>query len=56
MFAAEKINACVLVSVAEVPLVKATAPVKLLPLPLVVKSIAVPAFKVVVPGTVTAPL
>jgi len=56
MFEAEKSRACVLVSVAEVPLVKATAPVKLLLLPLVVKSIDVPAFKVVVPGTTTAPL
>ena len=41
--------------VAVVPLVKATLPVKLLLPPLVVKSIDVPAFKVVVPGTVTVP-
>jgi len=51
-----KFNIWVLVMVAVVPLVKATLPVKLLLLPLVVKSIAVPAFRVVVPGTTTAPV
>ncbi len=44
------------VIVALVPLVSATLPVKLLLAPLVLKSIEVPAFKVVVPGTVTVPL
>jgi len=53
---AAKFKALVFVIVAVVPLLKATFPVKLLLLPLVVKSIAVPAFRVVVPGTTTAPV
>jgi len=56
MVEAAKTKGCVLVSVAAVPLVKATLPVKLLLLPLVVKSMEVPAFKVVVPGTTTVPV
>jgi len=52
---AAKFKVLVFVMVAVVPLVKATLPVKLLLLPLVVKSIEVPAFKVVVPGTTTVP-
>jgi len=56
IFEAAKFKVLVLVMVAVVPLVKATLPVKLLLLPLVVKSIAVPAFRVVVPGTTTAPV
>ena len=55
MFEAAKFKVLVSVIVAVVPLVKATLPVRLLPLPLVVKSIEVPAFSVVVPGTVTVP-
>jgi len=55
IFAAAKFKVLVLVIVALVPLVNATLPVKLLLLPLVVKSIEVPAFKVVVPGTTTVP-
>src|SRR5277367_4124996 len=55
MFAAAKFKVLVSVMVAVVPLVKATLPVKLLLEPLVVKSIEVPAFKVVVPGTTTVP-
>jgi len=50
-----KFKVLVFVIVAVVPLANATLPVKLLLLPLVVKSIEVPAFKVVVPGTTTAP-
>lgn len=56
MFAAAKFSSCVLVMLADVPLVKATLPVKLLLAPLAVKSIEVPAFKVVVPGTLRAPV
>ena|SRR5277367_2399265 len=56
MFEAAKFKVLVSVMVAVVPLVKATLPVKLLLEPLVVKSIEVPAFKVVVPGTTTVPL
>src|SRR5580658_2002473 len=56
MLEAAKFKVLVSVMVAVVPLVKATLPVKLLLAPLVVKSIEVPAFKVVVPGTVTVPL
>jgi len=52
---AAKFKVLVFVMVAVVPLVKATLPVKLLLLPLVVKSIEVPAFRVVVPGTTTVP-
>jgi len=52
---AAKFKVLVFVIVAVVPLVRATLPVKLLLLPLVVKSIEVPAFKVVVPGTTTVP-
>src|SRR5580700_10823898 len=52
---AAKFKVLVSVMVAVVPLVKATLPVKLLLAPLVVKSIEVPAFKVVVPGTTTVP-
>ena len=52
---AAKFRVLVSVIVAVVPLVKATLPVKLLLVPLVVKSIEVLAFKVVVPGTVTVP-
>src|ERR1700722_8103968 len=52
---AAKFKVLVLVMLAVVPLVSATLPVKLLAVPLVVKSIEVPAFKVVVPGTVTVP-
>jgi len=55
IFEAAKFKVLVFVMVAVVPLVKATFPVKLLLLPLVVKSIEVPALKVVVPGTTTAP-
>ena len=55
IFEAAKFKVLVLVMVAVVPLVKATFPVKLLLPPLVVKSIEVPAFKVVVPGTTTVP-
>ena len=53
---AAKFKAWVLVMLAVVPLLKVTVPVKLLLLPLVVKSIEVPAFSVVVPGTMTVPL
>jgi len=56
MLEAAKTKDCVLVRVAVVPLVKATLPMKLLLLPLVVKSMEVPAFKVVVPGTTIVPL
>ena len=45
----------VLLTLAEVPLDSDTAPVKLLAPPFVVKSIEVPAFRVVVPGTVIEP-
>ena len=55
MLEAAKFRVLVSVIVAVVPLVSATLPVKLLLPPLVVKSIEVPAFKVVVPGTVTVP-
>src|ERR1051326_3376952 len=55
MLEAAKFKAWVLVMLAVVPLVRATLPVKLLLAPLVVKSIEVPAFKVVVPGTVITP-
>src|SRR5690349_1980091 len=55
IFEAAKFKVLVLVMVAVEPLVKATLPVKLLLVPLVVKLIEVPAFKVVVPGTVTVP-
>jgi len=55
IFEAAKFKVLVFVMVAVVPLVKATFPVKLLLLPLVVKSIEVPAFRVVVPGTTTVP-
>jgi len=51
-----KIKGCVLVMLALVPLVSATVPLRLLAAPWVVKSIALPAFSVVVPGTVSAPL
>src|SRR6266404_3264186 len=56
MVEAAKLRAWVLVIVAVVPLLKATLPVKLLLEPLVVKLIEVPAFRVVVPGTVSAPV
>lgn len=56
MFEVAKFKARVFVIVDEVPLLKATLPVKLLAEPLVVKLIEVPAFKVVVPGTVTVPV
>jgi len=55
IFEVAKFKVLVFVMVAVVPLVKATLPVKLLLLPLVVKSIEVPAFRVVVPGTITVP-
>jgi len=55
IFEVAKFKVLVFVIVAVVPLVRATLPVKLLLLPLVVKSIEVPAFKVVVPGTTTVP-
>src|SRR5271170_167118 len=55
IFETAKFKVLVSVIVAVVPLVSATLPVRLLLVPLVVKSIAVPAFKVVVPGTVTVP-
>lgn len=51
-----KFKVWVSVSVAEVPLVSETAPLRLLLVPLVVKSILLPAFKVVVPGTVSVPV
>lgn len=54
MFEAAKLRVFVSLMAAVVPLVKLTAPTRLLLVPLVVKSIEVPAFKVVVPGTVTA--
>lgn len=54
MLEAAKFKVLAFVIVAEVPLVRATAPTKLLLPPFVVKSIEVPAFKVVVPGTVIA--
>jgi len=56
MVEAAKVSARVLVRVAVLPLVNATGPMKLFALPLVVKSMEVPAFKVVVPGTVRAPV
>jgi len=56
MFEAAKFKGLVSVIVAVLPLLKATLPVKLLAEPLVVKSMEVPAFKVVVPGTVRAPV
>ena len=56
MLEAAKFKVLVSVIMAVVPLVRATLPVKLLLAPLVVKSIEVPAFKVVVPGTVTVPV
>src|SRR5215472_12982765 len=55
IFEAAKFKVLISVIVAVVPLLRATLPVKLLLAPLVLKSIEVPAFKVVVPGTVTVP-
>src|SRR5690348_12745679 len=51
-----KCKGWVFVIVVVVPLTKAAVPVRLLLLPFVVKSIEVPAFKVVVPGTTTEPV
>ena len=56
MFEIAKFKGLVSVIVAVLPLVKATLPVKLLLVPLVVRSMEVPAFKVVVPGTVSVPV
>ena len=56
MLEAAKFRVLVSVIVAVVPLVKATLPVRLLLAPFVVRSIEVPAFKVVVPGTVSVPV
>lgn len=55
MLDAAKFKVCVLVRVVVVPLMSATLPVRLLLLPLVVKSIEVPASRVVVPGTTKVP-
>ena len=56
MLEAAKFKVWVSVIVAVVPLVNATLPVRLLLVPLVLKSMEVPAFKVVVPGTVIVPV
>src|SRR5579863_5936829 len=56
MFEVAKFKGLVSVIVAVLPLVKATVPVKLLLAPLVLKLMEVPAFKVVVPGTVRVPV
>ena len=56
MLEAAKFKVLVLVMAAVVPLIKATFPVRLFAVPLVVKSIEEPAFSMVVPGTVSVPL
>ena len=51
-----KDKVCVLMMLVLVPLVRATLPVKLLAVPLALKSMKVPALKVEVPGTVSVAL